>query len=330
MAEYDTNYYRKYNDRLIIALYQSNRQYNIHYTQKLIPDPLVKSKINYFANANNVTGIEIDYDKLSLSLGFKSSPPDGQSRQEKTTYKSLNFSVGGNTWFLETSYKNYKGFYDNNTAAYDTSFNPDKPFYQSGSMSTKGLKVKGFYFFNHRKFSYKSSYTCIYRQLKSAFSFFAIGNIYYNRFSSDTSFIPPPVWNFYSAYYDMNRLNVLAFSGGMGASGNLIISKKFFLNLTLDLGIEMQNRNYHYYFSDHKARRVYISSVGDARLALGYNGKNFFITLSSMNDFVNFNDKEFKMGSSFISGSFTYGYRFKVKEGNLVKKVKENKLYQML
>ena len=295
-----------------------------------MPDPLAKSKINYLANANDVTGVEVDYDKFSLSFAFKSTPPDGQSKQGQTAYKSFNFSFGGNKWLVETSYKNYKGFYDDNTAAYDTSFGPTKPFYQNHSMVTKGLKVKGFYFFNNRKFSYKSSYSCIYRQLKSAFSLFAIGNMYYNRFASDTSFIPPPVWNFYSAYYDMNRLNVLAFSGGMGASGNIIMHKKFFLNLTLGLGIEMQNRNYHYYFSNQYARRVYISLVGDARAALGYNGKNFFITLSSMNDFVNFNDNHFKMESSFISGSFTYGYRFNVKESSLIKKAKETKLYQML
>ena len=330
VAEQDTNYYRKYNDRLIIALYQSKRQYKIDYTQKLMPDTFGKSKINYLANANDISGIEIDYDKISLSLGYKSTPPDGQSRQGKTTYSSLNFSVGGNKWFLETSYKNYKGFYDNNTAAYDTSFSKTKPYYQNHSMTTKGLKVKGFYFFNDHKFSYKSSYTCTYRQLKSAYSIFALGNLYYNRFSSDTAFIPPLVWGFYPGYYDMNKFNVLALSGGMGASGNLILFKRLFLNATFGLGMEIQNRHYHYFFSGRDAKRIYISVVNDSRVALGYNAKNFFISLSIVNDLMTFNDKTFKMSSTFTSGAFTIGYRFKVKENPIVTKVKQNKFYKML
>src|ERR1700741_2747376 len=71
---YDTNYYRKYPERLVVGLYQSYRNYDIAINQMSTKQDSGKSKLDYIADANVVTGISVAYDKFSFSLGFRTKP----------------------------------------------------------------------------------------------------------------------------------------------------------------------------------------------------------------------------------------------------------------
>lgn len=325
---WDTTKYIKYKDRLVIGVFTSWRQFDYTFDQKYTQADSGKAVQHYLADANSVTGIEIDYDKLSVSVGFKTSPSN-TALKGNTTYKNFSISVGGNKWILETSYRKYKGFYDQNTAAYDTSYKSGDPYYQNPSMRVEQLKAKFMFFTNNKKFAYKAGYGFTCRQLRSAFTWVLGGNVYSNKMRTDTSFFSPQVRPWYGTDDSLVQLGVTGLSFGGGASFNLVLWKSLFMNLTFCLYAEPQWRNYTR-LGAPVSRLCYLSGSGDARFSIGYNAKNFFVSLNSFNDFVAVNSKNLLISSKFISGSFNFGYRFKVKAPGFYRKFQRTRLYKML
>ncbi|MGZ4038825.1 MAG: DUF4421 family protein, partial [Bacteroidia bacterium] len=235
---WDSTRYVKYNSRLIVSFYQSYRQYNIEMQQYMIKDTIGKSKMNYFAQANNVTGIQINYDKIGFSIGFKSTEPKGTDKVKtgSTNYFDLGVNIGGNRWILETAYRRYQGFYDKNTPAYDTSFKKTGVYYQDPNMVNTVFKAKFLYFTNNKKFAFKSGYSSNYRQIKSAATWVFTANMYYNTLNTDSSFFPKQVHSYYDTHAYLRGLDLFAFSVYAGASVNLVAWRALFINATLLVG----------------------------------------------------------------------------------------------
>lgn len=326
--DYDTNYYRKYPDRLVVGLYQSYRNYDMSFKQLSSVADSGKSKLDYIADANNVTGISVAYDKFSFSVGFRSTPPQDAANKGKTSYRNFGFGFGGNKWILETAYRSYKGFYDKNTASYDTTFKKTGKYYQNPSMLTETVKAKFVYFVKNKRFSYKAAYVASYRQLKSSFSWVFVGNVLYNSLTTDSSFAPAPVRQYYGSYADLNTLKFFGLSGGAGGTFTLVLWKKIFVNALLTGSIEPQWRTYGH-FSGESANRTYVSFAGDFRGSIGWNGKNFYMLVSTINDYSLINSGQLEVTNKFVSGAFTLGYRFKVKEPAFYKKFRETKIYKL-
>jgi hypothetical protein len=324
---HDTTYYTKYKNRLVVSFFQSYRNYGIDIEQKLIKDSLGKSKLSYIAEANLVYGFEINYDKFNISIGFK-NPSKTVDKKGDTKFRNFALNVGGNHWLLENSYRSYKGFYNKNTSTYDTSFKRTGIYDQFPGINSESYKTKFLFFTNANKFSFKSGYSCNYRQLKSAFSFVLSGNIYYNRLNSDSSFFPYQVRDYYDNHRSMNGLNVFAFSVYGGGSWNLVLWKVFFMNLTLIIGPEEQWRNYHYLDTYPSQTLFYTSISGDFRGSIGLNFKTFFVKLSATSDFSWYNASQITYFSKYGALNFSLGYRFKMKESKGYKKFKESKWYK--
>lgn len=325
--KWDTNYYKKYSERFIVAIYQSARNYHIEMDPQ---NPLDsgRSKLNYYADANNVSGIEIDFDKLSVSFGYKTTPPANEALKGKTTYSNFGLSVGGNKWFAEGSYRKFKGFYDVNTANYDTTYKPGDPYFQNSSMINESAKAKFFYFTNHKKFAYKSAYTCVYRQVKSAASWVLTSNLYYNSLRTDSGFASPLVRKNFDSYADLKGMRMLGVSAGGGFSFNIVLWKALFFNLTGIGNFESQWRK-NSWLDGHISNVNYGTMSFDLRGSLGINNKNFFLTLSSLNDVNVYNSGKLLITSTFYSGNFTIGYRFKVKYPSWYKRIQASKIYNM-
>lgn len=325
---WDSTYYRKYRDRLIISVFQSYRNYNMNISQKLVEDTGGVSKIGYVAESNLISGIEINYDKISFAIGFKSKSPTNQQQKGDTKYTNLSLNIGGNRWIIENSYRSYRGFYDKNTAKYDTSFHRTGIYTQSPSLRSEAYKTKFLFFTNANKFSFKSGYSCSCRQLRSAFSFVLSANVYYNRLNSDSSFVPLTIRNYYDTHQSVNGLNVFAFSVYGGGSFNLVLWKALFLNLTLIIGPEQQWRTYHYLEPQSSTNLFYSSISGDFRGSLGLNFKKFFVLFSSTSDFSWYNSNSMEYLSKYYAFNFSLGYRFKVKTPKLYQKFQQSKIYK--
>lgn len=325
---WDSTYYRKYPNRLIISVFQSYRNYSIEISQKLTTDTLGLSKVAYVAEANNVTGFEINYDKFNLSFGFKSTAPQNAEKKGDTKFRNYMLNFGGNRWVLENSYRSYTGFYNRNTVNYDTSFKRTGIYDKSPHLSSIAFKTKFLFFTNANKFSFKSGYSCTYRQLRPAFSFVLSANIYYNGLNSDSSFIPVPVRNYYSNHQSINALNVFAFSVYGGGSFNLVLWKAFFLNLTLIIGPEEQWRTYGYLDGTPTKTLFYTSISGDFRASIGLNFKKFFFLISSTTDFSWYNSGQMEYLSKYAAANFSLGYRFRMKTPKFYQKFQQSKVYR--
>ncbi len=330
-AQCDTNYYRQYDDKFIVSLHNSfARQYDISFDQRMSKDTNItkKSPFHYYAEGDVISGIEIDYDIFGISFDYKAVPPKDVNRKGKTEYTDLGLSIGKQKWKLDLSYKMYEGFYDLNTKTYTPSFDSTSSYYQNPSMSTRCTKAKFMYITNTKRFAYDAAYSCSDRQIKTAFSWIFVGNLYSNQIRTDSSFVPYPIRSLYSNFADFNGLRVVGLSAGAGFSVNFVVFHRIFYNFTLAVEPESQWREYHF-ASGFTTSRNYLRTSADLRASLGYNGKKFFAFLSGIGDYSNYSSGQLMITNSFVSGSFTLGYRFTIKKPKFYKNFEKTKLYQM-
>ena len=74
--QHDTTYYQWFHNHLSAGLFQSNRNYTLTFNQNFFPEQRNITEIKYRDNAKAVTGISLDFDKLSVNIGFKSKSGD--------------------------------------------------------------------------------------------------------------------------------------------------------------------------------------------------------------------------------------------------------------
>jgi hypothetical protein len=328
----DTNYIRKFPDRFILTLSQSYRQYDIRFTQTMSEDTGVFANPQWIADANASSGVSVDFDKISFSFGYKTVPPTADVLKKKglTEYKSFGLSFGFYRFRVETSYRNYHGFYDYKTTNYDTGFAGTGIYYQNPTMNVRSLRAKTIFIFNKRKYSYNAAFYNTSRQLKSAHSLLLVNNIYGYRFSADSSLLPKPAQPFYKTLDDLNVFNVVGISIGPGYSANLVIWHTLYFNTTFTTLFDFQHRYYKTLSGDFESKYWHVGFAGDARFALGLNGKRLFYSITFRMDVNSYLGNGMRINPRFKSVDFNLGYRFKYKERVWMKKMKSNKWYQLL
>lgn len=328
----DTNYVRKYPDRLIITLYQSYRQYDVRFSQGNIMDTSALSSHRFIADANVSTGLAVDFDKISFSFGIKSAPPTAAAVKKKgnTDYSTFSVSLNAYRFRIETSYRKYQGFYDINSPKYLPDYADSTPYYNPPNMSVRSLRAKTLFIFNKRRFSYNAAYSNTFRQVKSAGSWLMMGNLYSYRFSANNSFFPLQTRYFYDEWGFLDKFYVSGLSFGPGATYNLVIFKRLYLNMTLNLGLDMQRHYLHTNLFNQGLVRWRPGFASDFRAALGFNSRNFFMSGTFKIDYNLYNPQFFVLEPRFFAADFNIGYRFPFKKRNWVKKLQENEWYKLL
>ena len=328
----DTNFIKKYPDRFIVTLSQSYRQYDLRFTQTMFPDSAGWGAPKMIADGNAVTGISIDFDKISFCFGLRSVPPTDTivAQKGKTKYSSYSLSFTFYRFRFESSYRKYTGFYDIKTPAYDTGFNNDGVYFQNPSLTVRSMRVKTLFVFNKRKFSYSSAYFNTQRQLKTAGSLLMVSNLYDYSFTADTSLIPLASRPFYGQYGLMDQYRVQGISIGPGYSFNLVLFKTLYLNMTLTSGFDFQHRNITTSDNAFSSKAWRVGAAGDFRAALGLNGKRCFASITYRVDYNSYMNTGMHIEPRYHSVDFNFGYRFKMKRGRLYKKLNANKWYQLI
>ena len=330
-AQQDTNYYKKYDNRLIVTFYSTQRYYEVGFKQKYTSDSLAKTSIAFKSTAPETFGFGFAYDKISLAYDYRTVQPDDNTLF-KTGYNktnSLALNLGGNHWMLENSWRRFRGFYDNNTAQNFTGYDSTQPYFQNPSMQSSTFRSKFLIFRNSNRFAYKSAYGNMHRQMKSAATLMLSGNLYHQKLTSDTAFVPFYLREFYGDIAHLNKVNTTGFSTCAGFSFNLVLFKRIFFNMTIALGPDFQWRNTNA-FDGKQSKSMYTTFSADSRFALGFNNRNVFITLYSANDVNELKSNFWEVNQKYFSGGVNIGYRFKVKEYKLIKDMKENRYYKML
>ncbi len=331
-AQLDTNYVKSYKDRLVVSLFQFYRTQRIEIKQSLVADSTGGSLVNYNSSSKLMNGFSLDWDKISLAVSWKTpTPPDQNERQGVSRSRNIGLSFNLKKMRIENAFRSYRGFYDGNTVNIPA-FNENTPYYQNNDLSVISFKTKAMYFRNKKnRFSYAAAYANTQRQLKSAISFMWVGNLYYQEISSNQSIIPSIMDRmYYARYRDMKRVLTAGVSLNPGFSANIVVFKRFFFNVTLAWGPQLEWR-----ILDKgevgvtKEMKLSINN-GESRVSFGYNGDRLLIYSWTMGDydFLKFNDIEINRG--LLSGGLTIGYRFNLKPNEVTRRIKRNKYYQKL
>lgn len=327
-AQDTTAYYIRYPDRLQVNLFQSQKQYYLIISPAgLFDSKDGKSLVHRYAvQARTVSGFDLAYDKLSLSLTFKSVSQD-EKILGRTKYFTVSNAFGDKNYIVESGFRRYKSFYDTNSPAYNSKYTPPNPLFINADLRAVTLKSKAIFFSNADRFSYRSSYSLNYRQLKTAASFLLAAGIQYNNWKS-SKLLAPDIANYYGSNETLYKISTYSILSGAGGSVNLVLFKRFFFNATGLLTPELQTR--YYFLENQRKRATFFSASLDTRFAFGINTKHFVYSINSLNDWTLYNGNRLDITNAHISASLNIGFRINMRGFAPLDKLKQNKYYQML
>lgn len=315
-TEWDTTYFKSAKNNLNLGFVISERSYQIDIAGTGVNAKA--SAFKYNANAPEAIGFLVDNKKISLQVLFRLKPKD-DPKKGISQFSNLALSLGGRNIVFEGGYRFFKGFYDETSGNYLPDYTDSTPYFRQPTLSANYIKVKSYFFLNRQRFSYKATYSAGYRQLKSASSMVLTANFLSERLVSDSALIPVFLDDQYQTGENIRGVSHFGFGTGAGYSGTLVFFKRFFANLTLVPSIHLQRRSY-YMTNTHPSSGSYITLLLDSRASIGYSGEKLFFIFSGTNDRHWNNGRDLKIQPSFVSATFTMGYRISMEKKSAVKK----------
>lgn len=250
-------------------------------------------------------GVNYKWFGLAIAFGLPSSA-ENEFKYGKTRRFDAQFNIYTKKFGVDVIFQNYKGFYLENPSSFTVWDREDFP--QIPLMQTASLGVGGFFFFNHKKFSYKAAYVRNTIQNKSAGSFL-LGS-YYNldyagfeegSYDRDTilSFIPKEMPQSAIDSFDIKAFTSSSFGLSFGYTYTLVFFKKCFANISLSPGFGAKNLRVFNSDGENKTKSGVVSRV-TGRFALGYEGKHFLLGFTSYirTADISFNQYEIKPSTS--------------------------------
>ncbi len=266
-----------------------------------------KQSVSFRPNSTASAGFGFYIFEIGFEVTF-AIPLNEQQKQifGESKTRDLQINVLTKSWGLDLYHQKYSGFYKNDLRVGGIIDGPNRP-----DIDTRNFGISGFYVFNNKKFSLRSSYNYAERQLKSKGSFIAYGTINSFKLGADSALLSATVRAGFDEGSDFEDIRCTTLSIAPGYSYNFIL-KKFFVNGTLTIGpahhwvyYQQENGNEHY--------DVSFNATSTIRLAAGYNSDRVFggIGYVIQSRLLTFEDIRFENASSTFK--ILVGYRFKEK-----------------
>jgi hypothetical protein len=229
--------------------------------------------------------------------------------------RDIQLNILSKKWGVDLFYQKYSGFYliDSNNPV-----QPDQPYPQRPDLDSRNYGITGIYVFNNRKFSFRSAYNFVERQVFSKGSLLLFSSLSSFRVLADSSIIGHTQRDRFASNVWFKKLQYATLSLAPGYTYS-VVYKGFFLNGSLSIG---PAHHWIAYQLDNGPER-YQTSINTfiaTRIGLGYNGERMFggITFITQGSNVKFEDVRFSNNN----GAFKIliGYRFR-ESGFLKKRV---------
>ena len=310
---YDTLYYTKCYDKTLWSLFQNTFSHALTLNQRYTKDSIVSSALSMQAESFVEFGISYANSKQFVAINLFTTPNVQSTRKPKPNYVNVYVSDSDRDHLYEVGFNWNRSYYDGNSANFVADFSGSKPYHYYQRFRTLNTYFNYIHFTNYKRFSYNAAYRGTARQKKSASTAMFSGGIHYTRAESDTAFIPYQVRGSYGDYSQLCKLFQLHISGGVGASGTLVLFRSLFVNAFAMVGPVVQIKQYDLFNTSGLNTRVGVNFFADGRCAIGLNLKNFMISNVTLINYRGTSLGRLDIGSTYISNSFSVGYRFKTR-----------------
>lgn len=311
VSAYEKNAYDSVRSRYIqtfphhFFLWPVLKQRRLDFVMEDLPDR--RKSLTYKSNKPNAIGLGMYVFELGIEVTF--ATPIDQKRKEiygESNTSDLQVNILNKKWGLDLYYQKYQGFYIQDS---DIDVPVNVPYPQRPDIATKNIGLTGNYVFNNKKFSFRSAYNFVERQLHSAGSFLLFGTINGFKVRGDSAILGTLYRNDFGTDAKIREIRSTTLSVAPGYTYSLI-HKGFFINATLALG---PAHNWLSYKTEDGGTKddIEFTAFVIGRVGLGYNGDHFFGGMSYVNRRTQAKFDTVQLSSSTGTFKILFGYRFR-------------------
>ncbi|MCV9388708.1 DUF4421 domain-containing protein [Reichenbachiella ulvae] len=304
--DYNQDYIVDYRDQLAIRHLAMIKSVSlIHYDKATDQEYLFKP------NENLNVGLGIATGWLALNAAFNlPAVNNDDEKYGRTQSFDLQSNIYTRKWAIDLAMQRYRGFHHSNSGStipnYNSSIHPIRP-----DIKTLNLNASGIFIQNNQKFSYRAAFTQAERQMKSAGSWVFGGYANYYLMQADSTLIPHQLHDVADISRDFRSVSFLNFGISGGYAYTLVLFHRFYLSGSLALGFGPLYQNGRK-TSNRSAYSKWESEASiTARMAMGYNGKRFFMGVTSFGaTSIENTEEDSYLKRGYNTLRFFVGYRF--------------------
>ena len=293
-AQHDSSYYKSYNDLITGRFYLSRK-----YTRLLINEPVTKTELEYNPNTTLNLGIGATYRSFTLNLAYGFPFLNPNRGRGNTKYLDLQAHFYGRKSNIDLYSQFYNGLYLV-PKGYGSG---DGSYYVRPDIGLREFGGSYQYIFNHKRFSFRSSFLQNEWQQKSAGTFLLGGEFFLGKASADSSVFPSLSAN--GIRPKTKAIYFYEIGPNIGYAYTLVIAQHFFITGSLSLSAD-------YSFSEFEGPQGKTSEYGFnpnsmLRFFAGYNSNKSAFSITYTNSKVNIDSKK-NLDISINTGNIRINY----------------------
>lgn len=276
-AQLDSAYVEDYSDYLTTRLYSSTK-----FNRLTVGNKTADENYDYFPNNNINIGLGCTYRGFTLNLGFK-APYINQDNDKKGTTKY--FDAQGHMFTKQLAvnffFQLYRGYYlTNSDELLPDYIKNHNSYYTRNDLRTSNIGISAAYIFNHKKFSYRSTFIQDQWQKKSAGSFLA--GLYAMSIWVTADSGIAPLANNIDPTLNLDQSTLFSIGPEAGYAYNFIIKEHFFItgSALLGFGYDYSSRRYSENNANKWAYNHSLSFKVQYRFGIGYNSHKHYIGIT--------------------------------------------------
>ena len=300
--EKDTiEYYADYSDLLAIRIFTNTKWNSLDIIKE-------DQRLSLKPNSPTSLGAGFNYKDygLAIALGLPKSE-SSTTKYGKTKRLDLQINMYKPKFGFDGFAQIYEGYYNSNPEDFiewESETLPKLP-----DMQVVSLGLNAFYLFNSEKFSYKAAFVRNQDQLISAGSFTAGIFGHLDMANTDNGFIPREFPDSIGNSFDLKSFNTLAIGATFGYLYTLVISDHFFINVGVTPGFGNQRIELETLTGQKSVKNTPAVQLA-ARSAIGYDTRFFYLGLTGMIIWRNFQYKGYDLDLSTEQIKVFIGKRF--------------------
>jgi hypothetical protein len=300
----DTNFIQSYKKYFTIGAFSATPENEIEFTSH---KKFTSTATTLKANLANTLGFTLGYRNIYLAVGFK-TPFSLASKSQfgQTSYDALSLKVQNPRYLLSFDYRGIQGYYN----AFPITENNQSIYIQRGDIGTQQYILSGIFNLNWKKFSYLASLIHTERQLKSKVGLLLKSSLSYNSITSDSTLVKnTELISKVKTVYDVATMNYLSTKIGPGIGLNLILFKRIYLSSMAFYCFDIVGYQYFTHTGTEIISSASVTGFAEARAALGYQSRRFYMGLKFFGDRVTFHTTQNQITTHFATVTVDIGYR---------------------